>query len=250
MEDFKGSLGGLISYLFMAIHRESLKDRVIRIRNDSDNINSLISEFKPFIASVAQKRAGKFLRYGVDDELSIGLMAFKEAIDSYDEAKGNFLSFARLVINMRLIDYFRKQGRVRNISMSGKAGETIGEVIDKRSMEQYRIDSENEERILKIIEYRKELNKWGITLEQLVRISPKKSSLRNHYIRVAQVIVDNRKLLDTLLETKRLPIKEIEKIILIHRKKLERGRIYIIAVVVALLQNFSYLDVCRGDGGQ
>jgi len=38
----------------MVIHRESLKDRVIRIKNDNDKINSLIYEFKPFIASVAQ----------------------------------------------------------------------------------------------------------------------------------------------------------------------------------------------------
>ena len=234
----------------MVIYRESLKDRVIKIKNNSDKINNFISEFKPFIASVAQKRAGRFLRYGSDEELSIGMMAFKEAIDSYDGTKGNFLSFAKLVINMRLIDYFRKNNRVKNISLDGQAGEIAGEFIDKKSIEVYRIDRENEERIFKIVEYRKELKKWGITLGQLVRVSPKKNSLRNHYIKVAQVIVDNKKLLDMFLSTKRLPIKEIEKIIFIHRKKLERGRIYIIAMVVAILKNFSYLDVCRGGGRQ
>jgi RNA polymerase sigma factor len=234
----------------MTIYKESLKDRATKIRNDSDRINSFISEFRPFIASVAQKRTGRFLRYGSDEELSIGMMAFKEAIDSYDGTKGNFLSFAKLIINMRLIDYFRKEGRARNISLDGEGSESVREAVDKKSMEQYRIDNENEERILKIIEYRKELKKWGITLKQLVRVSPKKDSLRNHYIKVAKVIVDNRKLLDILLKTKRLPIKEIEKVTFIHRKKLERGRIYIIAMVVALLQNFSYLDVCRGDREQ
>ena len=47
--------------------------------------------------------------------------------------------------------------------------------------------------------------------------------------------------------TKRLPIKEIGKIMEMHRKKLERGRIYIIAMVLAHLGGFSYLDICRGE---
>ena len=229
----------------MVIYRESLKDRVIRIKNDSNKIDSFISEFKPFIASVAQKRAGRFLRYGADDELSIGMIAFKEAIDSYDEKKGSFLSFAKLVINMRLIDYFRKNNKAKDMSIDEQAGEAAEGLVNKKSMDTYRIDEENEERILEINEYRKELEKWGINFSELVRVSPKKSSLRNHYIKVAQTIVGNKKLLDILLNTKRLPIKEIEKIILINRKKLERGRIYIIAMVIAILQNFSYLDVCR-----
>ncbi len=49
------------------------------------------------------------MEYGIDEELSIALMAFNEAIDGYDTSKGSFLSFAKLVINRRLIDYLRKK---------------------------------------------------------------------------------------------------------------------------------------------
>lgn len=225
----------------MVTHRQSFEDRVINVRNDNDKAGRLISEFKPFIASVAQKKVGRFLEYGVDDELSVGLIAFKEAMDSYDKNKGKFLSFAKLVISMRLIDYYRKQKRETTLSLDDEQSTT--DAIDVKSMDSYRIDEENEKRVLEIIEYRAELEKWGISLEDLAKVSPRKESLREHYKKVARVIVKNSDILNILLQTKRLPIKEIEEIIPIHRKKLERGRIYIIAVVLALVSNFSYLNI-------
>ena len=228
----------------MVSHRRTLEDRVINVRGDNDKSGRLISEFKPFIASVAQKKVERYLEYGVDDELSIGLIAFKEAMDSYDKNKGKFLSFAKLVINMRLIDYYRKQKRETALSLDG--GQSDNDAVDMKSMDSYRIDEENEKRVLEIIEYRAELEKWGISLEDLAKVSPRKESLREHYKKVAGVIVKNSDILNILLQTKRLPIKEIEEIIPIHRKKLERGRIYIIAVVLALVSNFSYLNICRG----
>ncbi len=230
----------------MATYRQSLEDRVLKSKNDKDKISVLISQFKPFIASVAQKRVGRYLQYGTDDELSVGLMAFSEAVNSFDRKRGKFLSFARMVINARLIDHFRKQDRAVG---SGYAEDgDAEEALDIRSMEQYGLDSEAEDRKAEVIEYTQKLKSWGISFEELVRISPKKEDLRVYYKKAARVIVDNKAILDTLLETKRLPIKEIGEIMELHRKKLERGRIYIIAMVLALMGDFSYLDICRGDG--
>ena len=114
-------------------------------------------------------------------------------------------------------------------------------------MEQYKIADENEKRILEIIEYRNLLKKWGISLEQLVDISPQKEDLREQYKMVARVIAGNESILKALFRTKRLPVKEIENILSIHPKKLERGRIYIIAMVLAMVAGFSYLNISRGD---
>ncbi len=229
----------------MAYRRQSLEDRVTRIRGNGSEVGKLISEFKPFIAGVAQKRVGKFLQYGVDDELSVGLSAFKEAMDSYDSSRGKFLSFARMVISMRLIDHYRKQGREKTSSLDDES--QSDNALDQSSMERYRIDDENEQRILEIMQYRAELEKWGISLEELAEISPRNENLREQYKMVARIIVNSSSILDILLKTKRLPIKEIEEVISIHRKKLERGRIYIIAMVLAIVENLSYMDICRGD---
>jgi RNA polymerase sigma factor len=223
---------------------QSLEDRVARAKDQKEEANRLISEFKPFIAGVVQKKVGRFVEYGVDEELSVGLMAFKEAIDSYDRQKSRFLSFARMVISMRLIDYYRKSKKDRTASLD--EGDRSDIASDQTSMEQYRIADENEKRILEIIEYRSMLKKWGITLEQLADVSPHKEDLREQYKMVARVITKNESVLKALFRTRRLPVNEIENIISIHPKKLERGRIYIIAMVLAIMGGFSYLDISRG----
>jgi RNA polymerase sigma factor len=41
----------------------------------------LIRRFTPFIMAVVSRATGQFIRMGEDDEASIGLMAFNEAID-------------------------------------------------------------------------------------------------------------------------------------------------------------------------
>jgi len=229
----------------MADYRQSLEERVIKSKNDREKISELISQFKPFIASVAQKKAGRYLQYGADEELSVGLMAFSEAVNSFDRDRGRFLSFARMVISARLIDHFRKQERSKGSETTDEEG--AEEVLDIKAMKQYGLDSEAEDRKIEVIEYTQKLKEWGISLEDLVRVSPRKEELREYYKKAARAIMDNKDILDDLLETKRLPIKEIGKIIKLHRKKLERGRIYIIAIVLALQGNFSYLDICGGD---
>jgi RNA polymerase sigma factor len=231
----------------MIFHIETLEDRVVKIKDDNEGKNRLISEFKPFIASVVQKKIGKFVEYGVDDELSIGLLAFTEAIDSYDQKKGKFLGFARMVISLRLIDYCRTSNKGNTVSFEDESDESINRIINRKSVERFRIYSEDEDTKLEVIEYVQALKEWGISLQTLVKVSPKKEILKCAYKKAARLIIDNNELLDEFLRTKRIPVKELEEFTKLHRKKIERGRIYIIAIVLAILKNLSYLDSCRGD---
>lgn len=231
----------------MVVHKQTLEDRVKKARRNNDHTSALISEFKPFIASVAQKRVGRYLHYGKDEELSVGLMAFEEAIDSFKPGKGKFLSFVRMVISMRLIDYYRKCDREAS-STIGDDEEDAEFAWDRKSIEQYQADGDSEDLKAEVIGYSAALSKWGISLDELVRVSPRKEELKKLYQDIAGRIAGNKNLLDSLMETGRLPIKEIGKEIEIHRKKLERGRIYIIAMVLAIRSGLSYLDMCRGEG--
>ncbi len=227
----------------MVIYRETLEERVIKARGDNSLLSALIKEFKPFIASIAQKKVGRYLEYGIDDELSVGLIAFKEAVDSFKEGRGRFLSFARMVISMRLIDHFRKQIRaVENTTDD----DPEDDLWDRQSIELYQMENEEEDRKAEVIQYSALLSKWDIDLSELVKASPRREDLKEQYQKIARMIAGNRHLLEILMETKRLPIKEIEKEVSIHRKKLERGRIYIIAMVLAIISGFSYISICRG----
>jgi len=228
----------------MVIYRETLEERVIKARGDNDLIGPLIKEFKPFIASIAQKKVGRYLEYGADDELSVGLIAFKEAIDSFKEDRCKFLSFARMVISMRLIDHFRKQ--VKNIDNTS-GDDPQEDLWDRQSIELYQLENEEEDRKAEVVQYSAILSEWNISLLELVKASPRSQELKKQYQKVAKMIAGNGYLLDGLMQTKRLPIKEIEKKMPIHRKKLERGRIYIIAMILAIISGFSYMSICRGE---
>jgi len=229
----------------MYLSTETLEERVISSRKDPQKKDLLIKQFKPFIASIIQKRLGKFLAYGVDDELSIGLLAFDEAINSYNINKGRFLSFSRLVITNRIIDYYRKQSRQSYATSSYDDAEddTTSSLIDKKSVEQFTLQSELEDKKFEIIEYSHALSQWGIDFGELERISPKQDNLRAEYINCAKMIVKDKNILDELMRTRRLPIKNITKIIPLHRKKIERGRIYIIALVIAIMKKYSFIEL-------
>lgn len=232
----------------MFFKKISLEQRVIKSKNNNDELNALISDFKPFIASVVQKKVGRYLEYGTDDELSVGLSAFMEAVNSFNFEKGAFLNFSRLVINARVIDFLRKKSKLKTISIDedSQDGSELSAVLDKKSMERYMLENEEDNRKLEVIEYASLLKNWNISFNELVRISPKKETLRKEYKKAAMAIIHNDNILNELMRTKRLPIREIEKILKLHRKKLERGRIYIIAIVLAVLNGFSYLDICNG----
>lgn len=226
----------------MVTYRETLEERVIKARGDNGLTGPLIKEFKPFIASIAQKKVGRYLEYGVDEELSIGLMAFKEAIDSFKKDRCKFLSFARMVISLRLIDHFRKQ--VRNID-STAGDDPQDDLWDRQSIELYQLENREEDMKAEVVQYSSILSEWSISLPELVKASPRKEELKKQYQKVARMIAGSEHLLKGLTQTKRLPIKEIEKEMPIHRKKLERGRIYIIAMVLAIISGFSYMSICR-----
>ncbi|HEX7561351.1 MAG TPA: hypothetical protein VF347_04085, partial [Candidatus Humimicrobiaceae bacterium] len=59
----------------------------------------------------------------------------------------------------------------------------------------------------------------------------------------AKLIVKDKIILDELMRTRRLPIKNITKIMPLHRKKIERGRIYIIALVIAIVKKYSFIEL-------
>ncbi len=53
-------------------------------QGDQEARAQVIRDFSPFIVNTASHSARRFLRSGDDDEISIALMAFDEAISSYN----------------------------------------------------------------------------------------------------------------------------------------------------------------------
>jgi RNA polymerase sigma factor len=223
----------------------SINSRVERMKKDPEDMNLFIEEYKPFIASCVGKSIGRFVEYGKDDELSIGLLAFVEAIHCFDKAKGSFLSFAQLIIKKRIIDYYRKEKKYTNVvSLYAHSPDYETDEIDltdQKSIESYATENINENRRLELIQFKEELKRWDIAFEELIEASPKHDKLREIYKEVIYHVLCNRDLANIVLQKKYLPIAEIEKNIKVPRKKIERGRRYIISAIIVLTGDYQYI---------
>ncbi|MBN2287069.1 MAG: hypothetical protein JXQ26_10475 [Tissierellales bacterium] len=200
------------------------------------DINLFISKYKPFIYSIINQYKGSYVSDG--DELStIGMMAFKEAYDNYDELKGNFYNYSKMVIRSRLIDYFRKENKYqmyeKNFIDNEESHEYKSDIIEsKEAVDQYNIEQENfyrREEIKLLIE---ELKNFDITLSDLEKICPKKQDLIDRYRKSADFVVENKTLLKGFLENQRLPASEITENVFITKKQLDRGRKYVMALII------------------
>ncbi|ADG82049.1 FliA/WhiG subfamily RNA polymerase sigma-28 subunit [Thermincola ferriacetica] len=210
----------------------------------------LIKRYSPFVLKITSKVCGRFVHMGEDDEVSIGLMAFNEAIDCYDDNKNmSFLSFAETVIKRRLVDYFRKEQQNKNaVPLSSFETEdedesegTLYHIEAKRSQEVYQQASLAAERKEEIFIYNQKLQEFGLTFAELVKISPKHEDARVRAIEVAHLISRDEEIKEYLLRKKELPLKTIEQRVDISRKTLERQRKYIIAVALILINDFAHL---------
>ena len=88
-----------------------LEERVAEAANDKKLKNDLIGEYQNFILAAASKVLKRSVMTS-DDEYIIAMMAFGDAIDDYNENKGNFLGFAKTVIRNRIIDSIRREANI------------------------------------------------------------------------------------------------------------------------------------------
>lgn len=228
-----------------------INERVEKIRNDDDAINLFIEEYKPFIASCTEKVTGRYVRFGEDDEFSIALMAFVEAIKSYDSGKGSFLSFAQGVIKRRLIDYFRKEKRHSNVISLNDSYSDDDEERDlsaNQAMERYSEEEISEYRRLELEELKEELFKWDISFFDLAEASPKHKKTRKICNDIVNFLLSRNDLITLIKQKKYLPIAEIEKTLRIPRKNIERARKYIIAVILIRTGDYQYIKDYVGVG--
>lgn len=220
----------------------NIDEKAIFVKNNYLDISEFIEEYKPFIAACASGVVKRFLIFGEDDELSIALSAFYEAVTDYKKNKGSFLSFAKAVIQRRLIDYLRRQKRTKLETFSIDETPEEWQGIDSEiSMWQYKIERHEESLRDEINVLESMLEVYGISFSELIENSPRHAKLVEDMKRAASALVCDRLLFEKFKENMRLPIKELSEMTKIPQKKIERFRKYIIVVSVILDGDFEYL---------
>lgn len=226
---------------------------------NTDARNDLISAYVPFILRIASQTTRRYIDPGIDDEYSISLSAFNEAIDRYQEDKAaSFLTFAETVIRRRLIDFFRSQRQHRGRQLPWSEFDVVDEednhmtnwVEVSTSMELHQQQEEASMRVLEIQEYSNQLSKYDLTFAELVEISPKHEDARQNAFECARVILEDRELLEFVERRHALPLKALEDRVHVSRKTLERQRKYILAVLILMTGDFPLLKsfLMNGEG--
>lgn len=222
----------------------AINDKIDNIRNNADELNRFVEEYKPFIAACTEKVAGRYMTYGRDDELSIAMIAFVEAINSFNQSKSNFFSFSRNVIKRRLIDYYRSEQRHNKVISLNMFINDQDEEFDLSTVDSVRIYSEQklaELRKLELNELGIELADWKISFSDLAQASPRHEKTKKQCSDIAGFILSRPDILRQIMLKKYLPVAEIEKALKVPRKLFERFRKYIITVVIIAVGDYEYI---------
>ncbi len=223
---------------------EQLEHMVLESKRDNDKLNDLLEAYKPFIASCTNKVSGKFLQYGADDELSIAMMAFVQAVRNYMPENGEFLNYAKVVIRNKVIDYYRSQKKHTNRLVYLKNDDEEAENIleTQISLDAYNEEKTKADTVLEINLLKEALALYDISFWELESASPKNNKTRKICKDVICFISNNPILLSEVLLNKNLPLMQIENALKIKRKKFERYRKYILTVLLIKSGDFPYLS--------
>ncbi|MBK5445663.1 MULTISPECIES: RNA polymerase sigma factor SigI [Peribacillus] len=238
----------MLGLLFTAFKKKrSLEETVLKIQQGDISLrNDIIESFKPFIAKAVSSVCRRYI-YESDDEFSIGLIAFNEAIDKYSPEKGrSLLAFAETLVKRRVIDYLRSQSRSKEIILDFSQNEENDQsqiyLDNENSIQEYEIQKESEKRKEEIQLYISHLQDFGLSFDDLVENSPKHADARKGAIMIAKLLMDDDDLKEILFTKKRLPVKQLEGKVDVSRKTIERNRKYIIAVAIIINGDFLYLN--------
>ncbi|MHA6251606.1 RNA polymerase sigma-I factor [Oceanobacillus sp. CAU 1775] len=233
----------------------SIEDTVQQIQQGNKDLqNYLLKAYQPFIAKTVSEVCKRFINPEKDDEFSIGLYAFNEALFLYAKNKGStFLSFAKLIIKRKVIDYIRYQARRQQaISFDQYYDEDLMENPAEIVAVLTKYDEERDTSRLheEIIEYITKLREYNLCIAELEEIAPKHWDARDNAVCVARTLTKDKAMREYVLSKKKLPMKRLEKSVHLSKKTLERNRKYILAVFIVLNGNFIYLEEYIKDKGK
>lgn len=201
--------------------------------------NKFIQDHIPFIIKAINETTQRYVCLDNDEELSIGLMAFNEAIQRYDDSKGHFLPYAKLVIRSRIINYLKKENKTKQKESLEKLKE---EGFD--FSEELHNPVEDKELLLKEMSVLKNhVSEFGFDLEDLVEEGPKHKDTRIRAIDLSKKINKDNPIKEFMYTKKRLPIKKISLKYVVSEKIIKGSKKFIITVVIVFDKNLRNLKL-------
>ena len=237
-------------------------DLTARLRQARDNTyaaDRLIEEYLPFIRSETAKFLDRPVREEQDDELSIAMIAFHEAIGSYESRRGGFLPYAARVIHSRLVDYQRREKRhSRHLSLDAPTGDAdSGSLLDTLAHPgDHAGELElREATAYEIRELETQMNRMGVSLADVADNCPRQRRTLQACRAAMEYAKSRPELLEELVRTGKLPMGELAAGTGVDRKTLERHRKYLVALLLICTNGYEIIrghlhQVLKGGSGQ
>ena len=214
-------------------------------KTDPDAADALIRQYMDFIRSETSKFVKVPLTGAHDDELSIAMLAFYEAILSYQRLRGAFLSYAARSIRSRLIDHYRREKRHHGVlSLHSPQHDTedlllLDTIEDERDL----IDhfTVREATAKEIAEFSAALARLGLSFSGVAESCPRQERTLRACQRVLACARRRPELIDRFERTGRLPIRELAQESGVERKTIERHRSYLAALLLAFTNGYEFL---------
>lgn len=224
-------------------------DEIENAKYDEDVLNTLLERNRKFMLVSAYRACGHFVGMN-DDEWSVSLLAFHEAVMSYDISRGNFRSFCSLVIRRRILDHEKRMARFASeLNMDDGWLETDSEEdllpLEKEIRHKLMVSGMNSEEIRRhseIEEMQYVLEEYGFSFYDLASCSPTAAKTRKECALLIRTMTENEHLLEHLHRYHTLPVQGLCDISKVKRKTAERYRKYIIACVEILNGDYPCLQ--------
>lgn len=222
-------------------------EQVYAAKESVQAADQLIGDYLPFIRAETAKFLKRPPEEGRDDELSIAMIAFHEAIGGYAKHRGSFLKYASMLIRSRLIDYARKERRHRQtVSLDAPAageesaslGETLPEERDHPEESAHRQATRQE-----IEELSRQMESFGVSLPDVADNCPKQQRTLQACRKALAYARENSWLLEELVHGKKLPLAKLSDGSGVERKTLERHRKYLVALLLIYTNGY---EIIRG----
>ena len=219
---------------------------VRRAKEDGEAADRLIRDCLPFIRGETARFLGRAPDEERDDEFSIAMMAFYEAIRGYSRGRGAFFPYAALTIRSRLIDYRRSQARHGGaLSLQrleeGEEEDSPRELSDGRDHQGEWLQREATQE--EIAGLRRELEGFGVGFSDVAENCPRQQRTLEACRRALRYGVEHPEILEELTRTRRLPLGKLAAGSGVERKTLERHRDYLVALLLIQTNGF---EIIRG----
>lgn len=199
-----------------------------------DNLENLIKDNLAFIIKTVSNITGRYVSCFHDDEFSIALLAFMDAVKKYDESKGNFFPFAKVVIENRLKNYLKEENKYLNITSLDFLND-LGFDFYKEE-EKDNLDLKDE-----ISLYQKELEYFNLSFDDLINKAPKHIDTRIKAYEVARDISDNDEIVKETYKKRHLPIRMVSLFSKLSEKIIKRSKEFILATMIVFYKDYSQI---------